>query len=127
MSSSQYKKWIDLGLALAALCIFLLFSQMLEQIWSLFHLPMGLDLPVPIPSLLALAIAVAAFFLVRVSARVMEFLNDVATELAKVTWPNVNDTMKSAGVIIVMVGIASIIMFLFDTLWGTLTRSFLTL
>jgi preprotein translocase SecE subunit len=57
----------------------------------------------------------------------MAFLNDVAVELSKVTWPTMQETVASTGVIIVMVGIASLLMFFFDTLWGTLTRSFLTL
>ena len=40
---------------------------------------------------------------------------------AAVTWPKGKETVASTGVIIVMVGIASMILFFFDAFWGTIT------
>jgi preprotein translocase subunit SecE len=124
---NRFQKWIDLGLGLAAVALWFLLSQMLTQVWTIFRLPLMADWPIQLPALLALVGSAGAFALTRWNARAMAFLNDVAVELSKVTWPTMQETVASTGVIIVMVGIASLLMFFFDTLWGTLTRSFLTL
>ncbi len=127
ISMNRYQKYVDLALALAALAVWYLLRQMLFQVWELFRLPQWEGLPIQTPGFIALAAAAGAFITVRTNRKAMTFLNEVAMELSKVTWPNRKETVASTGVIIVMVGIASVIMFLFDTVWGTLTRSFLTL
>lgn len=123
----RYKKYIDLGLLLAAVAVGFLLQQFLLQLWDLFHLPLMENLPVSLPSLLAGLIALGLFLFFRSNAKSYNFLGEVATELAKVTWPSRQETVASTGVIIVMVGIASLIMFGFDALWGTLTARLLTL
>ena len=124
---NRYRKWVDLFLALCGVALWFLLRQMLTQVWDIFRLPVFADLPVQLPSLAAFVLSVAAFFLTKSNGRAMTFLDEVSQELSKVTWPNMKDTVASTGVIIVMVGIAAVLLFLFDTLWGTLTRSFLTL
>lgn len=124
---NRYRKYIDLGLVLAVLAFAFLFRQMLDQVWDIFRLPLVEDWPVQIPTLIAVGVGGLLYFVLRSQPRVMGFLEDVASELSKVAWPNVQETVASTGVIVVMVGLASLIMFVFDTLWGTLTRSFLTL
>ncbi len=124
---NRFKKWIDLGLALTALALWFLLRQMLEQVWEIFRLPLLLTSPIQLPALAALGVALIAFILVRRNTRVMVFLEEVTTELTKVTWPTGAETITSTGVIIVMVGICAVILFLFDSLWGTLTSSFLAL
>ncbi|MBL7684614.1 MAG: preprotein translocase subunit SecE [Deltaproteobacteria bacterium] len=52
---------------------------------------------------------------------------EVISELGKVTWPTQKETVASTGVILVMVAIASGILFVFDTVWSMLTRLFLEL
>jgi preprotein translocase subunit SecE len=124
---SRYRKWIDLGLVLASLAFWFLLRQMFEQVWEIFRLPLFEESPIQFPSLIALVLALIAFLVVRNQPKVVGFLDEVASELSKVTWPTSQETITSTGVIIVMVGIASLIMFVFDTMWGTLTRSLLTL
>lgn len=114
-------------LAASALALWLLLRQMLEQVWEIFRLPLFVDWPIQVPALGALVGAVAFFVLVKRNNKAMTFLDEVANELSKVTWPNGRETVMSTGVIIVMVGIASMILFGFDVLWGTLTKSFLAL
>ena len=123
----RYKKYIDLGLGLAALALWFLLRQFLLQMWELFHLPLMENLPITLPSLIALVIAAGLFLFFRSNAKSYNFLGEVATELSKVTWPTRQETVASTGVIIVMVGIASLIMFGFDALWGTVTARLLTL
>jgi len=124
---NRYRKWINLALVLTVLAFGFLLAQMLSQVWEIFRLPVFEQWPLPLPKAIALVVGVAVFIGVRSQPKAMGFLEDVANELSKVTWPNPQETIASTGVIIVMVGIASLIMFVFDTLWGTLTRSFLTL
>lgn len=124
---NRYRKWINLGLFLTVLAFGFLLAQMLAQVWEIFRLPLFENWPLSLPSAIALAVGVAVLIGLRSQPKVMGFLEDVANELSKVSWPNPQETIASTGVIIVMVGIASLLMFMFDTLWGTLTRSFLTL
>ncbi|MFO1464697.1 MAG: preprotein translocase subunit SecE [bacterium] len=123
----RYKKYIDLGLALAAVALWFLLRQFLLQLWELFHLPLMENLPLELPGIIALVVAGGLFLFFRTNAKSMTFLSEVATELAKVSWPTMQETVASTGVIVVMVGIASLIMFGFDALWGTLTARLLTL
>lgn len=124
---NRYRKWVDLFLALSGVALWFLLRQMLEQVWAIFRLPLYPDWPVQLPSVVALAGALVAFSFVKRHRKTMTFLDEVSQELAKVTWPGGKETVASTGVIIVMVGIASVILFLFDTLWGTLTNSFLAI
>ena len=119
------RKWLDLGLALAGAAVWLVFRQILNLIWDFFRLPVLPDLPVSIPEVLAFLAGVATFIALRRHPKVKEFGLEVLNELAKVTWPTRKETVISTGVIMVMVGIAAVLLFVFDTAWGTLTRSFL--
>ncbi len=123
----RFKKWIDVALALTGLALGLVLRQMFAQIWELLRLPLWVDWPIQAPDLLAVVGAVVFFVLIRGNRKVMGFLEEVALELTKVTWPKGKETVASTGVIIVMVGFVSVVLFLFDTLWGTLTNSFLAL
>jgi preprotein translocase SecE subunit len=124
---NRYRKWVDLFVTLCGVALWFLLRQMLSQVWDIFRLPVLSDWPVQLPSLVALALSLAAFAYTKGNTRAMTFLDEVSQELSKVTWANLNETVASTGVIIIMVGIAAVLLFLFDTLWGTLTRSFLTL
>ncbi len=46
--------------------------------------------------------------------RVQSFFEEVRVELGKVTWPTVNDLKVSTKVTMVLLGIVSVIIFLFD-------------
>lgn len=121
---NRYRKWIDLFLVLSGVALWFLLRQMFSQVWEIFRLPFYSEWPIQLPALLALVLALLAFVLVKRNVKVMGFLDEVSQELSKVTWPQKKDTVTSTGVIIVMVGIASLILFFFDFLWGTLTKSF---
>jgi preprotein translocase subunit SecE len=122
----NYRKWIDLGLGLAAVAAWFLLRQMLQQVWDIFRLPQIEGFIFQAPELISLVISVVGFIWLRRNAKVFGFLNEVATELAKVNWPTGSETLASTGVILVMVGIAAMIMFGFDAMWGTFTKSLLS-
>ncbi len=119
------KKFLDFALGGVGIISWMVFRQLLTFFWELLRLPIYESLPVGVPDLLAFVAALAGFLVLRRNAKVSEFGLEVIAELSKVTWPTRKETMISTGVIIVMVGIASLMMFVIDTVWGTLTRSFL--
>ncbi len=119
------KKYLDLGFGAIALIVWAVFRQLLSVGWDLLRLPVYENLWVGFPDILALIFAIVAFVLLKRNQKVSEFGLEVISELSKVTWPTRKETVVSTGVIIVMVSIASLLMFMIDTLWGTLTRSFL--
>ncbi len=124
---NRYQKWVDLGIVLAALALGFLFHQMLSQVWEIFRLPLMSGWPVQLPTILGVVVGVIAFLVTRTNAKAMAFLNDVANELSKVTWPTRQETVASTGVIIVMVGIAALIMLGADFIWGSATIEFFDL
>lgn len=121
------KKWLDLGIGGISVAVWLVMRQILNSVWDLFRLPLVDALPVALPEILAFLLAIALFVILRRNAKVKEFGLEVISELSKVTWPTQKETMISTGVIIIMVGIASVLLFVFDTAWGTVTRIFLEL
>lgn len=54
--------------------------------------------------------------------QVVEFLDDVFSEVKKTTWPNFQETASSTLVVLIMVLIAACLFLLMDFLWGNLFR-----
>lgn len=102
----------------------LLFREIVSTIWVALRIPQAIDWIVAPPDLIAAAVGIAIFVLLLRNAKVNEFTNEVITELAKVVWPDRKETVLSTGVVSVLVGLCSIIFFLFDMLWGTLVKLF---
>lgn len=119
------KKYLDLGFGAVALIVWLMFRQLFVFAWEFFRLPVYENFAIGIPDVLAFLLALVVFVVLKRNAKISEFGLEVISELSKVTWPTRKETMVSTGVIMVMVAIASVLMFGIDTLWGTLTRSFL--
>ncbi len=100
----------------------LLFREIAGTAWILLRLPLPADWIVPPPDIVAALFGIAIFVGLIKSERVNTFTNEVITELSKVVWPNRKETLLSTGVVSVLVGICSVILFLFDMLWGTLVK-----
>ena len=116
---------MDLGIGGISLALWLILRQIFNSAWDFFRLPLLDVLPVALPEILAFVVAAVVFIVLRRHPKINEFGLEVISELSKVTWPTRKETAISTGVIIIMVGIASVLLFLFDTIWGTLTKSFL--
>jgi len=54
------------------------------------------------------------------NARVNLVVDEVVSELRKVTWPNRPDVVRSTTVVIVCILVASVILATFDLIWGKL-------
>ena len=121
----QTQKWVNLGLLLSGGIIFLFLSKLTIAVWDLTRLPISEEWPVEPPYLIGFAVAAGIAFWVRRNDRANNFLNEVGLELSRVTWPGRKETVASAGVVVVLIGIAALILFLIDTLWGTMIRGVL--
>ena len=73
-----------------------------------------------IREVLPVAVGAIVFTVLIRHVRANAFLDEVAAELRKVTWPSHQDVVRSTTVVLVCVIIASFILAGFDLLWGKL-------
>jgi preprotein translocase subunit SecE len=122
----QTQKWVNLGLLVAALLVFLFINQLLGALWGVARLPVGDEWPVEPSQILAFLVAAGLALWARRYAKANVFFNEVVLELSKVTWPERKETVASAGVVIVLVAVATAILFLIDQLWRVAMKGLLT-
>lgn len=104
--------------------VWLLFREIFATVWVLARLPMPADWVVSPVDLLSAMMGIVTFVVLLKNEKTNSFVNEVITELGKVTWPNKKETVLSTGVVSVLVGICAIILFGFDMMWGTLVKLF---
>ena len=51
-----------------------------------------------------------------------KYLREVRQEVSKVTWPSKKETYTSAGIVLVVISIAAVILMLVDQLFSSLVR-----
>jgi preprotein translocase subunit SecE len=84
------------------------------KFYQLRRVPGAAGIKEAVPVLLALVLFVVLFQ----HRRVNEVLDEVVSELRKVTWPTLSDVQKSTVVVIVCILFASGILATFDFVWG---------
>ena len=124
MDNNPYKQWIDLGLLLATLILGYLLGNVLEIGWVALNLPFKEDWPIQWPEIIGYLISFLVLVIIRRNDSVTAFLNEVALETSKVVWPTPKETGLSTVVIIVMVGVAALLLYVFDFIWGSLVKAF---
>lgn len=102
----------------------LISREILAMVWAVAHLPQPAEWVMPPAEIIAIGVGLVTFVLMLRSTMVTTFTNDTLTELGKVTWPNRKETVISTGIVSVLVGIASGLLFLFDMVWGAMIRIF---
>ena len=116
------KKWIQISYLLVAILTWIFFYYLVDMVWDLVELPLPVDWFI-MPSQIAAFIAAATVMVVlQRNAKINLFSTEVASELSKVTWPEKKETLMSAGVIAVVIAICAVILFGFDSLWGTIVK-----
>jgi preprotein translocase subunit SecE len=110
-------KYVHLMFAVGTLLVAFLLAKTGDWIWSYIAKPN--DLVINGASVL---IAVVAGYLAYRNERVFAAAYDVTAELEKVTWPSRKETYAATVVVIVTVGISAVILWGFDTLWGSLAN-----
>jgi preprotein translocase subunit SecE len=111
------QKWVNLGLLIAAGLVFFFLKELFSALWGFVRLPLNEDWLIEPSQGLAFAVSFGLALWARRYQRANIFLNEVASELSKVTWPERKETVSSAGVVVVLLSIASFILFLIDYLW----------
>lgn len=142
----RFHKLIKISMIAAAFVVWLLLRAGLSEVWSMFKFPMtALNVGhwiavwdswpdflsfvsswrVIWPELIALVVVFFLYVFSRRSKKIQSFLEDVFGEFAKVTWSTRKEVIASTGVVVIMLAIATVILSLFDILWGTLMGKFL--
>jgi len=120
---NPHKRILDFSLLGLSILAWWFIREFLLTVWDFFRLPIQENWPVGVPDLLAFVIGIATFIVLKRQKKVNEFGLEVINEFSKVTWPARKETALSTVVIVIMVAIASVILFFFDVMWGTFTRS----
>jgi preprotein translocase subunit SecE len=125
MENSQYQKWVNISfVVLAGLVGYLLFSA--GQ-----HVAGAYDLEARVKNINlilqggAIVLAGIVFFILYRHDEANQFMNEVATELARVTWPTQKETSNGTVIVIVMVLASGMILGLFDYIWTHLLQMIL--
>lgn len=113
----NYQRWINISYLVLCAVLFLLFRHVSELAWDLAHFKVSADAMLAPTDWIAFAVALVCFVVLMRNQRLNVFMNEVAVELSKVTWPPLKESVMSAGVIVVLIGIVSMILVGFDTLW----------
>lgn len=116
------KRWIQVSFVLLAGITWIFFYYLSDTLWDLFKLPSPADWFVMPPQLIGGVAAVILYVILHKNTEINQFASEVASELSKVTWPDKKETVLSAGIIIIVIAICSMIMFGFDSLWGTIVK-----
>src|SRR4051794_25045386 len=114
METSQYQKWVNLSyLALAGLVIYITFTagQYAVGAYDLEARVRNVELVLRGVSIVLGGIV---FLVLYRNEQANQFMNEVATELARVTWPTHKETSNGTIIVIVMVIVSGLVLGLFD-------------
>ena len=116
---TREQKIVSFSFLLCGVVAGLLFREIGQVVWLKFHLPEPQWLLAPY-ELIAIALGLITFFVLWKNRASATFTHEVVEELEKVNWPKRQETVVSAGVVSVLLGICALVFFLCDALWGTL-------
>jgi preprotein translocase SecE subunit len=113
---------VNVSFAGLGIVVFLFIRQIAEVVWHLSRLPVPTEWPVTPADLIAFAAGVAVFVVLKKNNKTSTFTSEVIVELSKVTYPPRKETLLSGVVVSIMVAVCAMILFGFDTLWGTMVK-----
>lgn len=116
------KKWIQISYLFIAALTWIFFYYLSDMVWDLASLPVPADWFIAPAQIIAFVTAAVVFIVLNRNRKIEQYSSEVASELSKVTWPEKKETVVSAGVIAVVVAICALLLFAFDSLWGTIVK-----
>ncbi len=116
----SYQRWINISYLVISALLWMVFRHLVDLVWDLAHLQVSADAILAPADWIALGLSVVVFVALLRNRRLNEFMGEVAQELSKVTWPPAKESVMSAGVIAVLVGVVSLLLVGFDTIWQKL-------
>ncbi|MDY0058458.1 MAG: preprotein translocase subunit SecE [Myxococcota bacterium] len=115
-------RWVSIGFALAGILLAVVLSKTLGGILAWFRVPdFALLGSITVSTAISWIGALAVAFVFWRNPKYNGLANEVAQELRKVTWPTWVETRAATVVVIVTTIIVSIILYVFDLIWSTLT------
>jgi len=117
------KRGVTLGFAFVAVVAFFILRQLLSLVFVYIEFrPWEFDF-LSVSDVGAVIGAIAVFVVMSRHQRATTFSSEVVLELSKVTWAARKETFYSTIIVVIMIGIASIILSIFDTFWGWLIKN----
>jgi preprotein translocase SecE subunit len=119
------KKIVLVGFLIVGVISFLVFNEFVSLLWTYWGTDIDLGVGVSLPTLIAAGIGLVIFLVLQNNSKAKVFCNEVVHELGKVTWADRSESVKSSGVVIVIVAIAALILWAYDLLWKFVMGQFL--
>jgi preprotein translocase subunit SecE len=114
---SQHQKWVTLSyLAVAALFGYVVFS-LAGKLVGFYDLEVKFRNISTILRVGSAVLGVLMFFFLTRRDDTNQFMNEVMTELSRVSWPTQKETTSSTFIVIVMVLVSGTVLGLLDFLW----------
>ncbi len=116
------ERWVQFAFIGGALLTFWFVDHLMQDLveWG----TMKMNMATPNPTIVTAASGIGAILAMVVAYRnpkVNKFANEVAVELAQVTWPDRKETWSNTVIVFVVSIIAAVILGVFDAAWSTVT------
>jgi preprotein translocase subunit SecE len=116
MKTLGLQRWVQFAFVGIAIVTFFVVDKLITLVWDYFAEPMPL-----VASAVGAVVGMLTGFGLYRYPKVKTLADEVAGELAKVTWPSRKETWYSSVVVIVTSIIAAIYVGLFDAAWSAVT------
>jgi preprotein translocase subunit SecE len=110
------ERWVQMGFIAVAMLLVWLLDNFISTIWYIWADPNE-----SVVTATAVVAGVVAAMILYKNASSHAFAHEIAEELAKVAWPSRKETSNSTVVVVVTSIICAIMLFLFDTIWSSVT------
>ncbi len=110
------ERWVQFAFVGVAALVFFIGDKLINFVWSYFAEPDG-----TLVTGLAAILGILVGYLLYRHDRVKPYVDEVAGELSKVTWPTRPETWRNTIVVIVTSVIAAVFLGVFDAAWSAFT------
>ncbi len=120
------QRFIVLAFLAGAACMGITLVSAASAILAMLGIP-DLDVAglMPRSTMVGITSGVLTFFLLMRNTRAVTFTSETITELAKVTWPDREETVRSTTVVVVATGFIAFSLAVFDFVWKRVANLFL--
>lgn len=116
------KKIVMISLGVVSVFIYIIATHVFGIVFDALRWAITRDYFLTIPELLALVTAALTYLFIYRNPRAFGFFSEVVIELQKVTYPTKKEAGQSAGIVLVLVAVASVILALYDIVWSLFTK-----
>ncbi len=110
------ERWVQFAFVGVAALVFFVGDKLIGFVWSFFAEPDSI-----VVSGIAAILGILAGYLLYRHQTVKPYVDEVAGELSKVTWPTRPETWRNTVVVIITSVIAAVFLGVFDAVWSAFT------